>query len=270
MAGEAKTAAFVLSSATVMMGPLDKVFEFQPDTHSIGLVKNFTMSSDMTYTELTQGAKNTVVHSTATNVAVRCNMEVYEYTAKNLAYGLGLDGASLQSYATHTLDTAITGGATAKSATIASDVSTIYKKDDWVTIQGPNGATADIVHLAKLSTNSAFATGNTTLTFDNHPVPTGTSFPIGSKVEKVNMIQVGSKDEQPYLAAKIVGILPEQNKPVTVIIPKLRITKGFSMAFRTDGYGNMPFEFTPYDLVASDPTYPAYGGQGQAFIYTNT
>lgn len=270
MAGEAKTSAFVLSSATVMIGKPEDVFEFQPDTHSVGLAKNFVMSSDMTYTELTQGAKNTVVHSTATSVQVRCNMEIYEYTTKNLAYGLGLDGSALAPISTsHLLKTAVVGGAGATTAVLNGDVSSSYAENDWVMIQGPSGATADHVHIAQLSAAPTFST-DTTLTFANFAIPTGTTFPVNSKIAKVHMVNVGSKDEQPFLAAKIVGILPEQNRPITLILPKLRITKGFSMGFRTDGYGNMPFEFTPYDLVATDPNYAQFGGLGQAFIFANT
>ena len=268
MAGEAKTSAFVLSSATVMIGAEADVLEFQPATHSIGLVKNFVLSADITYSELTQGTKNTIVFSVATQVQTRATMEVYEFTSKNVTYGLGLEGASIASVSTtHTLKTEIIGNDSIVAAVINTDVTATYPAGTWITIQGATGATADQVHLAKVA-SSAFDTPDTTLTLTGYPIPTGTTFAVGSIISKVNQINVGSKDEQPFLAAKVVGILPQDNKPIVLIIPKLRISKGFSLAFRTDNFGNMPYEFTPYDLVAADPHYSKWGGLGQAFIYT--
>ena len=91
-AGTARSEAFNLGAATVMIGPKDQVFDFTPEKNSIGLVKNFTFSSSDTYLDLTQGIRNTVVYSVKTGSELTCSMEVYEYTAKNLKYSLGLEG----------------------------------------------------------------------------------------------------------------------------------------------------------------------------------
>lgn len=61
MAGEAKSTSFVLGTATVMIGPRADVFELTPEEHSIGLVKNFTLSGDPSYLDLTHGVRNTIV-----------------------------------------------------------------------------------------------------------------------------------------------------------------------------------------------------------------
>jgi hypothetical protein len=90
MAGEAKTNNFMLGTATVMLGPMDDVFDLTPANHSIGLVKNFQLQSQPTFADLTQGIKNTQVYSVHTGNDVRASMEVYEFTAQNLSYALGL------------------------------------------------------------------------------------------------------------------------------------------------------------------------------------
>jgi hypothetical protein len=80
------------------------------------------------------------------------------------------------------------------------------------------------------------------------------NFAVDDRVFFVNMIPVGSDEVQPYYGIKIVGILPNGNEPVTIICPKAKITAGFNIGFTTDNYGNMPFEFTPYDLTKEDYT----------------
>lgn len=270
MAGEAKTNAFVIGTATVMIGPQADLFDLNPADHSIGLVKNFTMSSEPSYTELTQGVKNNIVYSVLTQNPVRASMEVYEITAQNLAYGLGLDGSAMVTPSTfESLKTQITGndGAPITSAIFDNIVSQVAKfpSGQWIMIQDTG---SDRVHVAKLSAVTTFATPAHTLTFTNHGIKTGVNFPVGSKIQPMNRVDVGSKAEQPYLAAKIVGILPDLNKPVVILIPKLRITRGFSLAFQSDNFGNLPYEFTPYEQVSTDPFYAEFLDKGVAALLT--
>lgn len=265
MAGEAKTNAFLLSTATVMIGPTADLFKLHPASHSIGLVKNFQMIAEPSYTELTQGVKNNIVFSTLTSNPVRCSMEAYEFTAKNLAYGLGLDGSSLDLVAAPLLTNAsIAAAATTALLADAGDTSEDFTAGTWVMIQE---AGSDRVHVAKLSGNATHATGVTTLTFTGFPTPADVTFAAGSKVFRVNRIDVGSKAEQPFLGAKIIGILPEGNKPIAILIPKIRITKGFALAFQSDQYGNLPFEFTPYELVSTDTFYSEFVDKGVAAVF---
>lgn len=95
MAGEARTQAFSLAAATVMLGNQADLFSLEPDQNSIGLVKNFTATSTPTFLNLTQGVEGNTIASVMTNNVVKATMEVYEYTARNLAYALSLDGGSL-------------------------------------------------------------------------------------------------------------------------------------------------------------------------------
>ena len=63
MAGFAKTKNFMLSTATVMIGPMADLHKLNPDEHSAGLVKNFQMTADPPFVGLGHGIKhNVVVH----------------------------------------------------------------------------------------------------------------------------------------------------------------------------------------------------------------
>ena len=74
MAGLAKTDAFMLGDATVMIGAMADLLTLNTVEHSIGLVKEFMVKSEPGYTELTQGVKNTVVASVMTSNKVSATM----------------------------------------------------------------------------------------------------------------------------------------------------------------------------------------------------
>lgn len=249
MAGLAKTNNFMLGTATVMLGPLADLADLNPADHSIGLVKNFTITSDPAYTELTQGVKNTIVHSILTSNPVRCTMEAYEYTAKNLAYALGLAGDFTAVTEQSTLASAITAGSPAPTTfTVASGDGADFDAGDYVMIQ--SNALDDFVirKIASISTDTI----TVTKTFEK-------TIPSGSKVLKVQSLGIGSKTEQDYYAAKVTGKLVDET-PVAILIPKVRIVRGFNLSFASDDYANMPLEFTVYDQVTTDPFYTEFGG----------
>lgn len=379
-AGSAKSEKFNLGCATVMIGPKDQVMDLVPEKHSIGLVKNFTFSANDTYLDLTQGVTNTVVYSVKTGSEITASMEVYEYTSKNLAYALGLEGYELVEGANLSLKEAINGTMKATELKVAADEDSTaddFMVGDHIIIQGNKSKNEDMVYIGKVASvdfnagtspqvdasgtvlslmkalkeanggvavltiekghmkvlagaeqqvivsdkfgtvfgispttgtgpqtgtveisakdtlsSIGFADGDVvsveigddidleaviktepetdtsaffTLTVEN-PIPEGFSFIAGDRVHKANLIPVGSPEAQPTLAAKVVGILPEGKTPVTIIIPKMRITNGFNLSFQTDQYGNMPFELTPYEMVPGDPLYKEYGDQGFAFV----
>jgi hypothetical protein len=382
-AGSAKTEKFNLGAATVMIGPKDQVLDLVPEKHSIGLVKNFTFSSNDQYIDLTQGVRNTVVYSVKTGSEVTASMEAYEYTAKNLAYALGLEGYELSDGVDLSLKEAVDGDmVTTEISAKAGDASASdILAGDYVIVQGNKSSNEDMIFVGKvdsveytagsaaqISVNGTVGDlmnalkaangGNAILTIEkgymkvlagssqtitlsdkfksvfgitesgtgpltgtvscswkdslkniggsgagfaandevvisidgdevaevvlktnpvadtsaffsikfDRAIPEGFSFVAGDRVHKANLIPVGSAEAQPTLGAKIVGILPEGKAPITIIIPKLRITNGFSLGFQTDQYGNMPFEFTPFEQIPSDPLYKEYGDKGFAFL----
>jgi len=248
MPGMNKTNAFMLGTATVMLGPQEDLFDLTPATHSIGAVKNFTMTSEPTYTELTLGVRNDLAHSIMTQNPVRATMEVFEFTARNLTYGLGLDGSKVA-------DGVGTSSTVATSATGGSEID--VKAGD-----GANFTVGDIIAIdvdgdenVLIRTIGTIDTDSLTLTEE---IPASVTVPVGAEVHKVSEVNIGSKAEQPFLSAKIVGRLADES-PLVLLVPKVRITRGFTLAFTTDDYGNLPFEFSVYNLAATDPHFAEFG-----------
>jgi hypothetical protein len=252
MAGEAKTNAFMLGSATVMIGPQADLFTLAPSTHAIGLVKNFTISNEPQYTDLTQGVKNQIVYSVMTSNRVTAQMEVYEYTSKNIAYALGLNGSSLTAISASTTTTGITAAA---ATTVVVTSATGLALNDWISIQEGTDDKVFYRRITNIATN--------TLTV-NAALPVALA--AGSVVQKVNAIDVGSQTDQPFLSAKIVGSLADGTE-VGLLVPKIRITAGFTLGFTTDNFGNLPMEFTCYDLTSDDPNYALFTNK-QAMLFT--
>jgi hypothetical protein len=259
-----------------MIGPQNALWDLRPDQHSIGLVKNFQVSSEPTYVDLTQGAKGTTVYSVMTSNPVRAQMEVYEYSAKNLAYGLGLDGSALApAGSVYNTAAAVQGNATPVTTITfisATNVATDFPVGAWVMIQ--DVTIPDVVHYAQLTlataTTGTAPTITHTLTFANHGLKDGYNFPAGSRVQVVNRVDVGSPAEQPFFAAKVLAVMPEANKPVALMFPKIRITRGFSMSFTTENFANLPYQFTPFDLLPQDPFYSTFRDKGGATLMTPT
>ena len=266
MAGEAKTSAFMLASATVMIGPVADLFSLNPTDHSIGLVKQFQISAEPTYTELTQGVQNTIVYSVLTGNPISATMEVYEYNSKTLSYALGLEAPSVNDYTALSLKTAITAGGTAVVANAAVDPD--WNAGDWIIIQ--RGNAGDLVHVGQLAADGVFSTDQITGTLTaGTAVDTDNDFSVGDRVTKVNRIDVGSKNAQPYFACKVVCPMPEGGQPITILMPKVRITKGFNVGSSTDNFGNMPYALTPYDLVATDTFYSLFQGKGSVALFSD-
>lgn len=257
--GLAKSNSFMLGTASVLIGPQADLFNLIPADHSIGLVKNFNISAEPSYIELTQGVKNTIVMSVLNSNPVRASMEAYEYTAQNLAYGLGLDGSTQVTQTdASTIGTQVVGDDMVVAIPVVSG--TPFAQNDYIMIA--YGTDDDKVLIRKIASISM-----NTLTVDK-AIPTGVTLAVGKAVKVVSTVDIGAKTEQPFLSAQIVGAFAD-GKEVTILIPKLRIVKGFSMGFQSDNYGNLPFEFTVYDLVAADPHYADFGG-AQARIFTRS
>lgn len=137
MSGLARTNDFLLTSATLMVGPQAKAFDLNEAEHSLGLVKNVQVSAEQSFVDLPQGTQGLVVASVNTQNTVRISAEVYEYTARNLAYGAGLDGSDTAYNPiteTYELGTAIVGGANNVSLPLAAGDGTAFAAGDWVVL----------------------------------------------------------------------------------------------------------------------------------------
>lgn len=274
MAGEARSIDFLVGTATIMLGLPADLRDFRPETHSIGLVKNVKLMAEATYIELTQGLRNSVVHSVKTGEPVRASAEVYEFNASNWSYALGFSGYNVGIPALNAGSATITtveiltpsGGILAPASSTGYDdftLSTVtnFAVGDYVLIQvGYN----DVVVPRRITTIAG-----SVITVDA-PIK-NVAFPAGVTVNKCLVVPVGRKSEQPFLAAKIVGNMAD-GREIAIEIPKLRVTKGFDVTFQTSDYANMPFEFTVYDQIPADDQYARFQEQfdgASAVVYTN-
>lgn len=274
MAGEARSIDFLVGTATIMLGLPADLRDFRPETHSIGLVKNVKLMAEATYIELTQGIRNSIVHSIKTGEPVRASAEVYEFNASNWSYALGFSGYNVGIPALNAGSATITtvealvpsGGILAPADVTGYDdftLSTVtnFAVGDYVLIQvGYN----DVVVPRRITTIAG-----SVITVDA-PIK-NVAFPAGVTVNKCLVVPVGRKSEQPFLAAKIVGNMAD-GREIAIEIPKLRITKGFDVTFQTSDYANMPFEFTVYDQIPADNQYARFQEQfdgASAVVYTN-
>lgn len=259
MAGDARTDNFMLSTATVMIGPQADLYKLTPETHSLGLVKNFTIDSKKDRTDLTQGRQGDLVFSMTTSSETNISCEVYEYTAQNLAYALSLDGSSYAEVtgSTRALVAASTYAAGIHTLNVGTAPGTYQALavGNYVTLRNP--ANENIL-FGKLTEVSNLASGTIKVDVGNFDTP----LPIGTVVSRVHVMNIGSTADDANFAAKVIGQLANGTW-VTLLFPKVRISSGLNMAFQTDNYGNMPFEMRPLKVLQTDPFYNDFANLGK-------
>jgi len=247
MAGEARTDNFMLGTATLMLGPLARLMALGVDD-SVGLVKNVKLMSEPSNAELTQGVRNSLVYSVLTGNPVTMSGEVYEYTLKNLMYSASLDGSALTTIAA--------AATTVASAYVAPVNPALLGAVTLPVTDATNIAQGDTIAVQVGARDQVFARrvvskSTNTLTLDyGFPV----AIAAGAPLKKVTVAAIGTQDEPPYLAAKLIGELAN-GQVVTVLVPKIKITSGLNLAFQTDNFQNMPWELKVYDQLPTDPFY---------------
>lgn len=255
--GLAKNNRFMLSTASLLLGAQADVFNLTQAANSVGLVKNLVLTSNPTFTELSQGVKNTMVMSVMTGNEVTAQGELYEFTAQNLAYLAQLNGATFDT-ATNietTIPLAGTGSPGSPATVIAVTSATGFAVGDWILIQNPN---VDDDTIARKIT--AIATNNITVS----PAITRTTA-ANSVVRRVNLIAVGTKTDAPMFSAVVHGQLAS-GEEVSYVLPRVRITSGLNLAFQSSDFGNMPIEIKAYDLTPTDTGYTELGPVSGAIL----
>lgn len=246
----------MLATATVMIGPKEDLMTLNPEEHSIGLVKNFTVTNDKTSTDLTAGVQNDLVFSMVTQSDTRSTMEVYEYTAKNMSYALGLQGYNMTEITGNVYTMSVAGTNNSdKTHTLTvgveADGQTLNNGDD-VSIRNPAN---DNIILAKVTDASTLSTGSLTVSADLGDA----IIPKDSVIQRVSILELGSTEEQAELAAKVTGQLADGTW-VTLLNPRVKMTSSFSAAFSSDNYGNMPFEWRNLKLLPGQPFFADFKG----------
>jgi hypothetical protein len=262
MAGDPKTNSFLLTQATVMVGAFGSSLDLQPAKHTLGLTKAFRVTRETQTQDLTYGLKNIMVDSVTTGETISGSFEAYEFNARTLNTSLGLLPADISTTpgtaSKDLLNANIAAAAT--TAVVIGDVTTKYSVGDWIQIvQG------DTVHPAKL-TAVATASGNTTLTFAGRAVPAGTTFDSAlAHVQKSTILSVGTDEEMPYLSMKATGTMAGDGKQLTIVFPKIKITKGFEIAMNNDNYANLPIEFNAFSILSADAEFSKFPKMGSMF-----
>lgn len=256
-----KNNAFLLGEATLMLAPYSdatSVFDLTPALHSLGMVRNVSVSEESDKIELRKGIQQLLVDSKKSNVRVSLAAEIFEFNAQNMLYSLSraatavlpkrgkLKTAVAGAAATFVVNTDPIPGESATGLTVAADIPV----GATLVIQS-TGSDTDYILPVKVTATTTMVTGDFTVTA---AVPAGMSFPIGSSVWVVNEIPIGSVDEQDFFKVKVVGTLSNNRKPMAVILPKVKIMKGFNLNFDEGNYTSMPFEFDPYFLTAGEAT----------------
>lgn len=247
--------AFMLSSATLMMAPAftTDVYALTPEEHSVGMAKEIAVPMDSSLIELKNGVTQATVASRRTGVQPTISGTVYEFTAKNIARSLAMSGTP----------TAMKRGVLTTAAA-GDDVSLILgsspvpgEATSAITALGdiPAGSTLlvqrpspdqDYVFPTKSSgAATGVATPWTVPIAANYKIPTGMSFPVGSLVWVVPAMHIGDLNADDLFCVKITGTLDAYDRPVTVVFPKVRVSKGFNLSFTETEYGGMPWEMMP-------------------------
>jgi hypothetical protein len=251
---DVQKSAFSLSSATIMIGKafVDDVFALMPSTHSVGMVSEVNVGLDSQITELLNGVQQVTVDAKRTGVSGSITGNVYEFTAQNFMRSQAMAGTA----------TAIKRGALSAAANAAA-VSLSLNSDpvpgeatSAITAVGdiPSGSTlllqrvgaeTDYVFPTK-STGAATGTGPYTVPIAApNAIPTGMSFPIGTKVWVVSPVGVANIDADDVFCVKIAGTLTQFDRPVVYIAPKVRMVRGFQISYNETAYGSMPWEMKP-------------------------
>lgn len=269
MAGEAKSDNFMLGTATFMIGPRDKLYDLNPDEHSVGLVKNFQTSGTKEQATLGQGVRNDEVFAVVTASPVSGSFEMYEYTEGNLAYALGLDGSTYTEKAgdafTTSGDVSFSTGSAA--IPITDGVGQDVQVGEYLSLRTPS---TDNIVIAKVTATNGISSGtasggSATITVSIPDANSTQTIKAGSKVSVVSVLAMGDAEANLEYAAKVVGQLAN-GKWITLLYPKIRVNSGLSVAFSTDNFNNMPFEFTPMKPIAGDPFFAEFKGKSGDFI----
>ncbi|MGN6820269.1 MAG: hypothetical protein ACTHJR_16520 [Sphingomonas sp.] len=259
---DVQKSAFSLSSATLMMAPAftTDVFSLNPSQHSVGMVQEVQVTVDGSIQELLNGVAQVTVDSKRTNVKASITANVFEMTAQNYMRAHALSGAASQ-VKRGQLTTA--AGAAAVSLVMnsapvpgesASAISSLSDIPSGATLLIQSATTEGLVFPTK-SSGAATGTGPYTVPIaGTYAIPTGMSFAIGDYVWVVQDVAVGNMDYDDLFGVKITGNLTNYNRPVTAVFPKVRVVKGFEIAYQETQYNSMPWELAPLIMSASEAT----------------
>lgn len=254
---DVKNPKFVIGNATVMLAPYtEDVFALNPDDHSVGMVKAVTLEQQSDQIVLRNGIQQLTVDTQKSNVNMTTTFEGYEFDAKNLTYALGIAGSVVKR-----LRGRLTADAAVDDTTLTvesypvpgdpdSEIAAIGDIPSGATLLLQNPDQPDEVYPLAVTAATTDSAGSPPyiVTTDAIPVAAAT----GWTVWVVNEIEAGSFEQDDFFCAKIVGKLSANDEPIVVVIPKLKITRGFNLSFSETDYSNLPFELSPIVMTKAE------------------
>lgn len=247
----AKTTNFMLSSADLMLGPELDVFDLNPTDHSIGLIKDFTLSlrpsSVKLPTGLTASPRKTVRKQGTLNVS----MEVYEYTADNVSYAAGLSKPAIKTFVA-----SLTSEALEDATTLNVSTTNGVADGDTILIFTENGSYSREVE--------SFTSNQITII-----KPIGFSLPASTVCTSSNVISVGPVDDIKTFSCRVYAKLANDT-PVEMLFPKVSVVSELILAFSTTEYGSIPLQLECFETLPGDPHHDHFGRDpGQIIISTH-
>ena len=245
--GTAQSDGFILQEATLMLGAVGGAKDLTVEENSIGLFKNLQVQESKTFTDLTQGVRQSPVASALTEHRTMITGEGYEFTPRQLMYAMGQEGYLYQ-HSTPVITTLSTA-ATTGTDTITVTAATGFAVNDYLIIQPSAGVDNGLAYkITAVATN--------TITLDRDLVE---AFPAGSKVYKSVLIKSSDSFNDScsgavYMSAKIVS--QKQNcEPIILTAEKVRVSSGLSLSFGSSDFSNIPYELTLMELTPRDTGY---------------
>lgn len=278
---DVKTSAFMLSSATVMIGKafVDDVFALTPALHSVGMASEVSIGVDSSANDLLNGVSQSTVASKRTGVQTNISGNVFEMTAQNFMRSQAMSG---QAGPVRRGILTANANAGALSLTLVSDpipaegTTALTSVNDipagsTILLQRRDGET-DYVFPTKTSGPATLSSGTFTVPIAApYGIPTGMSFAAGARVWVVTPVPVGNMDADDLFCVKVTGILSAYDRPVTYVAPKVRMIQGFQISYNETQYSSMPWQMRALLLsrgeVNSMPRLVEIGTRQAGLVY---
>lgn len=261
--GTAKSNAFVLQNATIMLGELGQGEDLVPEEHSIGLFKEAATNIERNFTDLAQGVRNSIVHSELTSEKISLTGKGYEFSSKQIAYALGYDGSLVQT----TLKTGTVSAAATLNATelTVSSTQNSWGVGDYAIISPAGDEDAGLIAMVTaVAVTGAAGAFSVVLTLDR---PMKMPIPVGSKVQTSNLHYAGGDTYENVFKSLKSTSRDVHGRPMCFVMPKVKVTSSFMMAFTSSDYASIPFTFQSYAMTPDEPGYAQYKARGRAEMW---
>lgn len=250
MANTSKTSEFFIGDLDIRVSTdLTKAGELGPQ-HSIGLLQDAKVTMNTNQVKLQAGFPQRTYASVVTSRDLMVTGSLNEYSISNLALLYG-DNDALAAAISGTATMTTLDAATVAGTTVALEVASETGFATGNTVYIYNSSDASDVYVAEVL---SVAAGEITITLATPRV-----FPIGSKVAKIQTIELGSSDNTKELTIQVVGVMPLDGTPFVYDIWKGTISGSAEVASTTQAFGALQFQVEPLQPSAQEITAGKFG-----------